>query len=224
MKKWNKGKLIVFLGQVGVGKSTVIRNMLYALKARGLRVSTTSIKSFHVPSYLLWIFMVKILRIRSKYSPWFAICRTGRIRLAKTLVILSTYVDALLVIPIKLIKINLLRIAKHYILSEEYVHSTLFDYIYSYTNLGINNNIAKAPLNILNTLLNRHAPDETVVLMVRSNELRRRWASRGYGDPQLRYVMLQKKFLSMMTKDSLVLDTTNLSVDETVEILIGRVI
>jgi len=46
-----RDKLIVFLGSVGIGKSTVIKGLAYVLKARGFRTYRIFIKAFHGSAY-----------------------------------------------------------------------------------------------------------------------------------------------------------------------------
>jgi nicotinamide riboside kinase len=59
-----RGRLIVFLGPVSVGKSTMIRGLATELRAKSFRVSTTFIKAFHGPSYLLWKLTARLLELR----------------------------------------------------------------------------------------------------------------------------------------------------------------
>ena len=73
-----RDKLIVFLGSVGIGKSTVIKGLAYVLKARGFRTYRIFIKAFHGSAYILWVFIVKLLGLsdNSKYSPWLLVQRS----------------------------------------------------------------------------------------------------------------------------------------------------
>jgi len=135
---FKRGRLIVLLGPVGVGKSTVIKGLAYELRARGFRVSTTFIKAFHGPSYLLWTLATKLIGLRTdRLAPWYVIPRSGRLKLARILTVLSAYLDAFFTIPFKLLKVLALRALGFYVLSEEYLHSTLIDYVHSYIALGL---------------------------------------------------------------------------------------
>jgi len=55
--------------------------------------------------------------------------------------------------------------------------------------------ILSIPISIEYALLNKYSPDVTIVLMANMHELKRRWVIRGYGESQLRYVLLQYAFL-----------------------------
>jgi len=191
-----RGKLIVFLGPTGVGKSTIIKYLVHVLRIRGLKVSTVFIKEFHGPAYVLWVLVAKLLgiNIEKPCAPWFVIHRSGRLDLAKILTIVSTYLDVFLSIPLKLMKIKLLRGIGYHIISEEYLHSTLLDYAYSIASLKIKNIFVSIPTRILNALLSKNVPDNTILLVTDASELRRRWTIRGYGDPQPYYVAIQQKF------------------------------
>jgi thymidylate kinase len=210
-----RGRLVVFLGPVGVGKSAVIRGLTQVLKARGLKVSTVFVKTFHGPSYALWALVIKMLGINGHHAPWFAIPRSGRVDLAKLLATLSMYLDAFLSIPLKLAKIILLKGIGYHVVSEEYLHSTLLDYVYSMVDLKMKSIFTNIPMRVLNAFLTKYAPDSVIVLMANASELKRRWAIRGYGDPQLHYVTIQYLFLSKLD-GALIIDTTGMSIKETV--------
>jgi len=207
-----KGKLIVFLGPVGVGKSTIIRGLAQVLKTRGFRVFTIFIKAFHGPVYVLWILTVKLLGLGSRYAPWFIVPKSGRINLAKMLIMVSIYLDAFFSIPLKLIVTRILRHAGYYILSEEYIQSTLFDYIFTFINFNIKSKHINIPMKVLYSLLSKYPPDITIVLIADLSELMHRWMIRGYGDPQPRYVLLQSLFFERLNNNVLLINTTNVKI------------
>jgi len=68
-----RGRLIVLLGPIGVGKSTIIRGLTQELRARGFRTDTTFIKSFHGPTYALWVLTARLLGLNGRYAPWFMV-------------------------------------------------------------------------------------------------------------------------------------------------------
>jgi thymidylate kinase len=218
-----RGRLIVFLGPVGVGKSTIIRGLTQELRARGFRTYTTFIKAFHGPAYTLWVSTVRLLGLNGKYAPWFVIPRSGRVNLARTLMTLSIYLDAFFLIPLKLALIRVLRYIGYYVISEEYLNSTIFDYIYSVIDMSIQDKFVTIPLNVLSSLLNKYPPDITIVLKADLPELRHRWVMRGYGDPQLRYVLLQNAFLDKLDC-ALYVDTLGVGVKETLYRILGGVL
>jgi len=193
-----RGRVIVFLGPVGVGKSTIIRGLTQELRARGFRTYTTFIKSFHGPAYVLWALTARLLSLNGRYSPWFMISRSGRVNLARRLTVLSIYLDAFFSIPLKLVLTRLLRYFGCFVISEEYLNSTIFDHIYLVIDVGIRDKYVLIPLSVLGSLLNKYTPDITIVLKAGLPELRRRWSIRGYGEPELRYVLLQNAFLDKL--------------------------
>jgi len=211
------------LGPVGVGKSTIIRCLVHVLRIMGLKVSTVFIKEFHGPAYVLWVLVAKLLGIKKPYAPWFVIHRSGRLGLAKILTIASMYLDVFLSIPLKLMKIKLLRGIGCHIISEEYLHSTLLDYAYSIASLKIKNRFVSIPTHILNALLSKNVPDKTILLVTDAPELRRRWTIRGYGDPQPYYVAIQQKFLNKLGH-ALIIDSTNMGVEETLNKVLDEVV
>jgi broad-specificity NMP kinase len=139
---------------------------------------------------------------------------------------LSIYLDAFLSIPFKLVIIKILKYFKYYILSEEYIQSTLFDYIFATIDLKIKGKFINIPINIMYILLIKYLPDVIVVLMADIYELRRRWKIRGYGDPQLRYVLLHVIYLNKLCnlKNTIIIDTTNVGIRETISKVLNKVI
>jgi len=218
-----RGRLIVFLGPVGVGKSTIIRGLTQELRAREFKTYTTFIKAFHGPAYTLWVLTARLLGLNGKYAPWFVIPRSGRVNLARTLMTLSIYLDAFFLIPLKLALIRVLRYIGYYVISEEYLNSTIFDYIYSVIDMSIQDKFVTIPLNVLSSLLNKYPPDITIVLKADLPELRHRWVMRGYGDPQLRYVLLQNAFLDKLDC-ALYVDTLGVGVKETLYRILSGVL
>jgi thymidylate kinase len=219
-----KGKLIVFLGPVGVGKSTIIRGLAQVLKTRGFRVFTIFIKAFHGPVYVLWILTVKLLGLGSRYAPWFIVPKSGRINLAKMLMVVSIYLDAFFSIPLRLIVTRILSHAGYYILSEEYIQSTLFDYIFTFINFNIKSKYINTPMKALYSLLSKYPPDITIVLIADLSELMRRWMIRGYGDPQPRYVLLQSLFFEKLNNNVLLINTTNIKIIDILNNISGEII
>lgn len=220
------GRLVVFLEPVGVGKSTIIRGLTQELKARGFRTYTTFVKVFHGSAYTLWVLTVRLLGLNGKYAPWFIMPRCGRVDLAGTLMVLSIYFDAFLSIPFKLMIIRILRYFKYHILSEEYIQSTLFDYIFAIIDLKIKDKFINIPISSMYILLIKYLPDEIVVLTADVYELRRRWKIRGCGDPQLQYVLLHVIYLNKLCnlKNTIIIDTTNIGIKETISKVLNEVV
>jgi hypothetical protein len=218
-----RGRVIVFLGPVGVGKSTIIRGLTQELRARGFRTYTTFIKSFHGPAYALWALTARLLGLNGRYSPWFMISRSGRVNLARRLTVLSIYLDAFFSIPLKLALTRLLRYFGYFVISEEYLNSTIFDHIYLVIDIGIRDKYVLIPLSVLGSLLNKYTPDITIVLKAGLPELRRRWSIRGYGEPELRYVLLQNAFLNKLDY-VLHVDTLGMGVKDTLHRILDEVL
>ncbi len=218
-----RGRVIVFLGPVGVGKSTMIRGLTQELRARGFRTYTTFIKSFHGPAYALWVLTARLLGLNGRYSPWFMISRSGRVNLVKRLTVLSIYLDAFFSIPLKLVLTRLLRYFGYFVISEEYLNSTIFDHIYLVIDVGIRDKYVLIPLSVLGSLLNKYMPDITIVLKAGLPELRRRWSIRGYGEPELRYVLLQNAFLDKLDY-VLHMDTLGMGVKDTLHRILDEVL
>ncbi|MGC9106846.1 MAG: hypothetical protein ACP5IE_01465 [Infirmifilum sp.] len=220
-----RGRLIVFIGPVGVGKSTVIKGLAYVLTAKGLRVRRTCIKAFHGPSYAIWLVTSRLLGLRSSWlSPWYLVFRSGKIRLASVLTAISMYMDALLSIPLKLLWIRVLKALGVNVLSEEYLHTGILDYIYTIHFMGgWSTEKFKPALRIIHALLEKNAPDVIVILNACDNTLLKRWSLRGYGDPQLKYVKLQRLFLTNHVNNAIIINTDNLNIKDVVNMIVEKI-
>ncbi len=219
-----KGKLIIFLGPVGVGKSTVIDVLTsYMLRSVNARIHRTFIKSFHGLSYALWVFIAKLLGLPRDYAPWYSVPMRGYVDVARILSLLSASIDALVNMPLKILIIKMLKLMGYTVISEEYLHSTIIDYLYTYAHLNIKSRLYTIlPLIILYSLALKHKPDIAIILDSSMDEVMKRWTVRGYGDPQLKYIKMQNLLIRRLLKGSFptlnayVIDTSNMSVRETV--------
>ena len=136
---------------------------------------------------------------------------------------LSIYLDAFFSIPLKLVLTRLLRYFGYFVISEEYLNSTIFDHIYLVIDVGIRDKYVLIPLSVLGSLLNKYTPDITIVLKAGLPELRRRWSIRGYGEPELRYVLLQNAFLDKLDY-VLHVDTLGMGVKDTLHRILDEVL
>jgi len=184
-----RGEIIVFLGPTGVGKSTIIKYLVQALRIRGFKVSTMFIKAYHGPAYVLWVLAAKLLGIKKSYAPWFVIPSIlYNKKLARVLATISAYLDAFINVPVKILLILLFKLLGYTVIIEEYIPATVLDYVLSHIDLGSR---VKLPLKVLYVLGIRHKPNVVVFLSAPVCCLRLRWSIRSKGDPNLKYVLLQ---------------------------------
>ncbi|WP_069807888.1 hypothetical protein [Vulcanisaeta thermophila] len=192
-----RGRFIVILGPVGVGKSTMIRALRRFYEVRGVRTSSVFIKSYHGPSYILWRLVARLLNLPGRYAPWYEIPVSGRMNLARALTLISSLLDSYFLL-FKLIRAFILRSLGFVVFSEEYFHSTFIDYYFAWRVLRMRGRLPRLSLLIIYSLMLRFKPDTVVILDADVNTLRSRWAGRGYGDSQLHYVLFQKVVLDKL--------------------------
>jgi len=193
--------IIVILGPVGVGKSTMIKTVEGILKREGFRVKKAFMKTFHGPSYLLWKFALKIMIKEkkdislSKVAPWIIISRLNE-RLAWNLTLISALLD-IISIPAKVLVLSV-RSYRNIVLCEEYLYGTLMDYIYTYIHAKSRKGsvILDIAVNLFYRLLLKYPPYLTVILDADNLALLERWRRRGYGEPQQEYLRFQKIFFN----------------------------
>lgn len=211
--------MVVFLGLVGVGKSTIMHYLAEVLRVRGRRVYVSFLKSFHGASFALWFFTARILGLRSRgrYAPWLLLIKGGKIKVAKLLLSLTMYFDAFLFIPTKLLLLRLLKRLGFVVLVEEYAYTSILDYLYTGKQMLNMKSLPRTPLNIILSLLTRYEPDALIILIADTRELVRRWHKRGYGEPQQQYLKLLMHYCTNIVRHSrkIVIDATNLDEHET---------
>lgn len=188
------GKIIVFLGPVGVGKSTTIKTLKTYLDTVNVKTHTFFIKAFHGPSFVLWYIVLSIVtrRRRTKLqnvAPWYLLGRYHP-KLGEGLTKISLLLDTFIAIPVKVLVLKLLSKCKLVILCEECVLGGVIDYLYSFRrNKSV---LAYVSMEILLSLYYSLRADTIVYLFATTEDLKNRWHSRGYGDPQLPYVIYQQ--------------------------------
>ncbi len=191
-----EAKIVIVTGPVGVGKSTVIRALTYLLRTEGYKSASIFVKAFHGPSYLLWIIAEHIVMSKRKrrIAPWLTLSKVAP-ALARLLTMLSIYLD-IIYISLIILRVMLMKIFGITVFIEEYLSSTLFDYIYSFYKLKINRSLHhNFPIKIIISLCIKYKPDLVVFLDTDIHEIKRHWRIRGHGDPQMSYVLFQKRFL-----------------------------
>jgi broad-specificity NMP kinase len=205
-----------------------MRYLAEVLRIRGRRVSVTVLKSFHGASFALWFFTVRTLglRSRSRYAPWLLLIKAGRIKVAKLLLSLTMYLDALIFIPAKLLLLRLLEKLGFVVLVEEYAYTSILDYLYTGKQMFGVKSLSRIPLNIVLSLLTRYEPDVLIVLMADTRELVKRWRKRGYGEPQQQYLMLLTRYCMNMVRHArkIIIDTTDLNETQTLELVYKSII
>jgi thymidylate kinase len=230
-----KGLLIVLLGPVGVGKSTLSKILLSFLNSHGVPSRFMLIKSFHGLSYVLYLLIAKITSVnkllKHKIAPWYLLAKYNK-PLAQRLGSTTFLLDAFVSIPLKIIKVQLLRLLKQNIICEEYLMGTLIDYLYTLRNAQSNLEIKslKIAIRFLTYMLRKYPPSITIVLDADERSLLERWRKRGYGEPQYNYVRFQKAFInyyvktlsSDLTKNTKILyvDASNKKLHEVIKVVI----
>jgi len=201
-----KKALIAVVGPVGVGKSTIITLLSDSLREKGVPVITIYLKAFHGLSFVIWQLInklmfssQKVLSSQSAVAPWYKISKLHE-KLAWKLTLFTALIDALLSIPLKLLQIHILRLIGYTVLCEEYFYGTLMDYTYTFTNAKTlrGRRILSFAIKIFISELLKTKPHITIMLDADISDLFNRWKKRGYGDPQLQYVIFQKAFLNKL--------------------------
>lgn len=192
-----KAKIIAVVNPVGVGESAVIKVLTHFFNKGGLKTKSTYIKAFHGPSYLLWKVIRYILALKEngKLASWYVVGKVNK-RIARLLLLTSIYLDSITLPFMLVVKVKLPKYLGITVLVEEYLLGTLLDYIYGFYKLEMTGRLYRLlPFRVLTLLCVKCKPDFAVLLDANLREIRGRWDTRGYGDIQVEYVLLQRRFL-----------------------------
>ena len=191
-----KANVIAILGPVGAGKSTIINILIKQLRENRLKVKSAYIKAFHGPSFALWKLISYVIAHKedNKLAPWYVIGKVNP-EVAKLLLLVSTYLDSITIPFMLMLKVMLPKFCGADILIEEYLPGTLLDYIYSFYKLERTGYDHFLPFRILRSLSIKYKPDVTALLDADLPILKKHWGERGYGDPQIEYVLFQRRIL-----------------------------
>jgi len=199
-------RFIIFLGPVGVGKTTLAELLRSSLSKRGVRVKITFLKAFHGISFMLWVLVARILYYERKtrnhkhYAPWLYVSRINE-KLAWKLTLIIAVIDMLLSIPLKLLYIELLKRLYDVVICEEYLFGTVSDYLFTLLRAkgGRGSSVLRFSTKLyLSTLLMHIQKNVVVFLDANFHTLISRWNTRGYGDPQRIYISYQKLLLKKL--------------------------
>jgi len=122
--------LLVFLGTVGVGKSTQISLLESRLVSKGFKVKATFLKTNHLFAYLLSIFLVRLIINKEKYSYPIRTLIENKPELMKKVFTLWLALDSLSLSILFFIRVYLPTKMGKIVIIEEYFPATISDYIY----------------------------------------------------------------------------------------------
>ncbi len=128
--------LLVFLGTVGVGKSTQIGLLESRLKSDGFKVRTSFLKTNHLLAYLFTIFLVKLLVKDKEYSYPIGTLIENKPELMKKIYRLWLTLDLISLSISFFLKIYIPIKRGRIVIVEEYFPATISDYMYFARSIG----------------------------------------------------------------------------------------
>lgn len=224
-----RGKLIIFLGSVGAGKSTHAMLLCRVLRRRWGRVFRKfTIKTHHLLGYALEWLLVKIVLGEgpetSKHTP-IRVLFENRPELFSRVFRLWCTVDFLSTLFVFLLTAAFPLKLGHTVVVEEGLLATLADYIWLSRWAGISwrDKLIRILLRVLLTLCLAYRPFLAIYLDADFNALQRRWRLRGTPEERYDYVLMQKRLLKALCRKfycCYVVDTTSSTVAETAKQII----
>jgi len=204
-----RGKLVVLLGPVGVGKSTIGRYLMSILKRRGYTVSFIYVKAVHGLGFLIFYIIALLIfgkrlhdYTRKRIAPWYIVSKRNKI-LAEKITAVVAVIDTLISLPLQLLRISLMLFFNDFIFCEEYLLGTVNDYLYGLLKTKSINvkRCLKAMIRIFMAMVARYRPHIIIILDTNYRELLSRWRNRGYGELHWEYILFQKAFLKLLKEE-----------------------
>jgi len=211
-----RGKLVVFLGPVGVGKSTVCRYLVSILRRKGYTASFIYVKAVHGLSFLIFYTIALLIfgrrlhnYIRKRIAPWYIVSKRNKI-LAEKITAIVAAIDTLISLPLQLLRISLMLFFNDFVLCEEYLLGTINDHLYGLLKTKSVNIkwCLRAMIRILTAMALRCRPYLIIILDANYHELLSRWRNRGYGELQWEYIFFQKVFLKLLREEMIIKGVT----------------
>ena len=225
-----RGKLIIFLGPVGAGKSTHAILLCRVLRKRGDKVfGKFTIKTHHLLGYALeWSLVRVVLRGSNskhvKYTP-IRVLFENKPRLFHRIFNLWYIIDFISTLLTFLIITVLPLRLRYVVVIEEGLLATLTDYLWLSRLAGINwrEKPLRTLFRTLLTLCFAYRPSFVIYLDADYGVLRKRWRSRGTSEERYDYVLMQKRLLKALCRrfyHCYTIDTTNNTIAETAKQII----
>lgn len=217
--------IIVFVGPVGSGKSTQIKLSAYALKMKGLRVKTTSIKTGHIFAYLLETVLAKIVVGKRKDAYPVRALIEDKPRLFKRLFRLWLTLDVLSISIRFILSVYLPLKMRRIVIVEEYFSATIADYIYLAKVLVLPFKTVSPAVRFMQRLLQLSGPMQTIFLDAPNVVLEKRWGQRSSLNEKTDYLQMQHTLLLSASKFSssfLYVETGNKTIGETQRLIINH--
>jgi thymidylate kinase len=196
--KTASGKLIIFAGTVGAGKSTHLWLLYSYLKKRGIATTATFLKSANLMAYLFLKMIAALCGLKRNHVPPITTLNESRPDLFKALSFLFTLIDAFSIVIKYLFRVWLPLKLGRVVLVEEYLPATVFDY---FVLLKIRKVITSRSFNVLYKLCallaSRTAHVSNIVFFfdAPNHVLFERYSRRGSFKERKLYLEMQRKLL-----------------------------
>ncbi len=213
-------RVLVFIGPVGVGKSTHIRLLASKFDGMGLKVRRTSLKTNHWFARALTFSVARILSGRKRDVHYVRVLTDENPKIFKELFKLWLSLDLISVSIQFLFAIYLPLIMGYTVLVEEYIPATIADYMYVAQTIGLPPEAVSSAIGFVSKLMYSVGPTRVIFLDADTKELKLRWLSRGSSEERIDYLSMQRSILrSLSTKlfpnEAFYANTTDQRVEET---------
>jgi hypothetical protein len=219
-------RVVVFLGPVGVGKSTQVGLLRANLSDQGAMVTSTFLKSGHLFSYFLLRMLARgAVGEERRGMPPIGVLIDQRPSLYRRLFGTWLALDLLSVVIKFLFAIYLPMKSGFMVLVEEGIPATVADYLYLCSALELPREKVFTAINLLSALHARMGPKAIVVIDANPATLKSRSIQRGSFIEREDYVSAQRELLPIISRVLagrflLSLDTTSKSIRETSDLIL----
>ncbi|MGD0995003.1 MAG: hypothetical protein ABR909_05705 [Candidatus Bathyarchaeia archaeon] len=178
------GRLVIFVGPVGSGKTTQMEFLAKRLRSENLRVSMGCVKPFFKLTQI-FEFLCNKLKIEATTVKY----------VLKIIVSLELFLNTFILLPLMLFKIEFERLFCPIVLVEEHALGSIIDYIHLKRLYNIDSRYIMVLVKFLSPFLSK--ADIIISLTSDVSTLKYRWKIRGSQPENLTYINLQYKIFQL---------------------------
>lgn len=212
-------KLIAFLGTVGAGKTTQINALATRLREKNRKVKTTFLLSGHIFAYFLEVFLVKIVKHKERDVYPIRTLFEEKPELFRSVFKIWMILDIISISIKYLIEIYIPSKLGYTVIVEEYLPSSIVDYLYLSKKINLEKELPTELLEFLLKLIYLIKPIQIIFLDAKDEVLVARWQRRGSPIQRPDYIKAKRTILQRIIKnislsESLFLETGDKDIAE----------
>lgn len=191
--------IIVFVGTVGAGKSTQIRQLLFTLRKNDVKSTSTALKRGHFLTHMLEVFLARLFLEKGQDATYpIEVTLRNRPDILKKLFKFFMMLDAVSIFCRFFLTVYVPKKLGYVVLVEEYIPGALADYEWLSKMVGAR--LSSLFARLLTSLTILGGPTYTIFLDAPEQTLIARWVYRKSPTQRVEYLEMQRTVLFVLSK------------------------